>query len=98
MRSKRLRIGFLATQFEESTAAVFRGPWEGAVIVPVCFFEGSNARHRAAGALDETAFYLAAMARLMGLIIIPTRWDRRTTTRGLAGICAVYGITMVSLG
>lgn len=103
MRSERLRIGFLATQFEESYQhAVFQGAVEEGArsSFQLVFFEGSNAEtQRRAGALDETAFSLAALARLDGLIIMTNTMGSSYDTQRIAGYLARFsGIPMVSLG
>ena len=68
------RIGFLATQFDEYYQnLVFHGALEEARRYPVqlIFYEGSNSDTlNKAGALDDTAFSLAAKTQLDGLIVM----------------------------
>ncbi|MFA6776302.1 MAG: substrate-binding domain-containing protein [Sphaerochaetaceae bacterium] len=103
MSKGRLRVGFLATQYEESYQhAVFQGAVEEGErsSLQLVFFEGSNAEtQRKAGALDETAFSLASLARLDGLIIMTNTMGSSYDTQRIAGYLARFSdIPMVSIG
>lgn len=97
------RIGFLATQFDEYYQnLVFHGALEEARRYPVqlIFYEGSNTDTlNKAGALDDTAFSLAAKTQLDGLIVMTNTMGSSFSRERIAGYLASFShIPIVSIG
>lgn len=97
------RIGFLATQFDEYYQnLVFHGALQEARRYPVqlIFYEGSNTNTLSkAGALDDTAFNLAAKTQLDGLIVMTNTMGSSFSHERIAGYLASFShIPIVSIG
>ena len=97
------RIGFLATQFDEYYQnLVFHGALEEARRYPVqlIFYEGSNTNTLSkAGALDDTAFNLAAKTQLDGLIVMTNTMGSSFSRERIGGYLASFShIPIVSIG
>ncbi len=97
------RIGFLATQFDEYYQnLVFHGALEEARRYPVqlIFYEGSNTETLTkSGALDDTAFNLAAKTRLDGLIVMTNTMGSSFSRERIAGYLASFShMPIVSIG
>lgn len=97
------RIGFLATQFDEYYQnLVFHGALEEARRYPVqlIFYEGSNTETFVkSGALDDTAFSLAAKTQLDGLIVMTNTMGSSFSHERIAGYLASFShMPIVSVG
>lgn len=97
------RIGFLATQFDEYYQnLVFHGALEEArrYSVQLIFYEGSNTDTlNKAGALDDTAFSLAAKTQLDGLIVMTNAMGSSFSRERIAGYLSSFkDIPTVSIG
>ena len=97
------RIGFLATQFDESYQnAVWTGAVEEAcsLNLQLIFFEGSNTEtQNKAGALDETAFSLASSTQLDALIVMTNTMGSTFSRNQIEGYLSGFShIPIISIG